>query len=63
MQQRISPVIITTDLEEFYNSYIRDNDYEAMANLFKIQSRKEYEVYKELYNEYVNQSKFDKTKN
>jgi len=55
MHQRISPVIITTDLEEFYNSYIKDNDYEAMANLFRIQSRKEYEVYQKLYNEYINQ--------
>jgi len=62
MHQRISPVIITTDLEEFYNSYIKDNDYEAMANLFRIQSRKEYEVYKELYNEYVNQSEIEKVK-
>ena len=55
MHQRIYPVIITTDLEEYYNSYIKDNDYEAMANLFRIQSRKEYEVYQKLYNEYINQ--------
>ena len=47
-------------LIKFYNSYIRDNDYEAMANLFKIQSRKEYEVYNQLYNEYINE--FNKTK-
>lgn len=44
LKQGIAPIIITTDLEEYYNSYIHDNDIMGMANIFKIQSKREEDV-------------------
>jgi len=52
LKQRLAPLVITEDLAEYYHTYIRDNDVEGMANLFRIQSTKENIIMKELYNEY-----------
>lgn len=52
IKQGKSPVIITTDLNEYYQSYIHDNSFEGMANLFNIQSRKEEKVLEQLEQEY-----------
>lgn len=52
LQMGLAPVIITTDLEEYYHLYIKNGDYSSMANLFKIQSVKEKMVVDKLYNEY-----------
>lgn len=52
LKQRLAPLVITEDLAEYYHNYIRDNDVEGMANLFRIQSTKENIIMKELYNEY-----------
>lgn len=39
-----APVVITSDLMEYYQSYIKNDDVLGMANLLSIQSRKEQEV-------------------
>lgn len=52
LRQNIAPVIITTDLEEYYHSYIQNEDVDGMANLFKIQSTRENEVIYELFERY-----------
>lgn len=52
LRQSLAPVIITTDLEEYYHSYIQDEDVEGLANLFRIQSIRENEVIGELYARY-----------
>lgn len=44
LKEGIAPVIITDDLIEYYQSYIKNNDVEGMANLFSIQSKKEETV-------------------
>lgn len=52
LQQGIAPVIITTDLLEYYHEYIKNSDVDSMANLFKIQSTRENEIINILYNEH-----------
>lgn len=52
LRQNTAPVIITTDLEEYYHSYIKNEDVEGMANLFRIQSTRENEVICELLKRY-----------
>ncbi len=52
LRQSLAPVIITTDLEEYYHSYIQNEDVEGLANLFRIQSIRENEVIGELYARY-----------
>lgn len=52
LRQSFAPVIITTDLEEYYHSYIQDEDVEGLGNLFRIQSIRENEVIGELYARY-----------
>lgn len=44
LKEGIAPVIITDDLTEYYQSYIRNEDVNGMANLFAIQSKKEQQV-------------------
>lgn len=48
LREDIAPVIITDDLIEYYQSYIREKDIKGMANLFSIQSKKEQEVIEKL---------------
>ena len=52
LKQGYAPVIITDDLREFYESYIREFDVSKMARLFQIQSKREHEVIQTLYQEY-----------
>ena len=52
LQQGMAPVIITTDLLEYYHEYIKNSDVKSMANLFKIQSIRENEIINIIYNEY-----------
>lgn len=54
--QGVAPVVITNDLIEYYQSYIKNNDIEGMANLFRIQSRKEQQVIHILYGEQLTQN-------
>lgn len=49
LKQNLPPVIITSDLEEQYKSYIRNQDVEGMTHLFQVQSKKEQEIFKQLY--------------
>lgn len=48
LKEGIAPVIITDDLTEYYQSYIKNQDIEGMANLFSIQSKKEQGVVEQL---------------
>ena len=50
--QRIAHVIITANLLEFYHMYIKDKDYENLANLFKFQVVKENQVINKLWKKY-----------
>lgn len=52
--QGIAPVIITSDLEEYYYNYISNSDALGMANIFRIQSKREQEVYNLLLAGYTN---------
>ena len=60
LKQGQSPIIITDDLIEYYQTYIHDNDVQGMKNLFQIQSTKENIVVEQLYDEYKQQSKLGK---
>lgn len=50
--QGLAPVIITTDFLEYYHTYIKENDYLGLANLFKIQSTKENKIIDKLWEDY-----------
>lgn len=52
LKQGIAPVIITNDLREYYESYIKNKDVDALTNLLKIQSIKESEIINYLISEY-----------
>lgn len=54
LKQKIAPVIITEDLVEYYQSYIKNNDIDGMKKLFQIQSQKELSIINKLYEEYKN---------
>ena len=54
LKQQIAPVIITEDLVEYYQSYIKNNDIDGMKKLFQIQSQKELSIINKLYEEYKN---------
>ncbi len=56
------PAIITSDLVEYYQDYIRREDEEAMAHLFRIQSQKEKEVITNLYNQETQKKHFSSKK-
>ncbi|MDD3241949.1 MAG: Fic family protein [Bacilli bacterium] len=57
LRQGIAPVIITSDLIEYYHQYIKDSDISSMANLFKIQSTRENEIINFIHNEYKEKNK------
>lgn len=57
LRQSLAPVIITSDMEEYYHSYIENNDIEGMANLFRIQSIRENEVIGQLFDRYLSEKK------
>lgn len=52
LRQGIAPVIITTDLEEYYHSYIKNRDVLGMAKLFQMQAIRENEVLHHLFEKY-----------
>jgi len=52
LRQGLAPVIITKDLDEYYKSYIRNESVEDMANIFRIQSTREREVFETLKKEH-----------
>ena len=52
LKQQIAPIVITNDLLEYYEEYIKNEDIKGMCNLFKIQSLKEQQVLNILYEEY-----------
>lgn len=52
LNQGLAPVIITDDLNEYYQSYIRGEAVEDMANIFRIQSTREREVFETLKKEH-----------
>lgn len=52
LKQGLSPVIITEDLDEYYKSYIRNESVKEMANIFRIQSIREKQVFETLKKEY-----------
>lgn len=52
LRQNMAPVIITTDLEEYYHSYIKNQDVLGMAQLFKMQAIRENEVIHKLFERY-----------
>src|SRR5574344_2164637 len=56
LKQGISPVILTTDLNEYYHQYIKDCDYESLAKLLKIQSVRENKAIEELYESFLSQN-------
>lgn len=58
LKQNIAPIIITTDLLDYYHQYIQENDIEGMKNHFKIQSTKENEIIEILYEEYIKKLKY-----
>lgn len=53
LSQNLPPVIITDNLDNDYKSYIRDKNIQGMANMFRIQSQKEKEVFDKLYEQYT----------
>jgi Fic family protein len=55
IRQCIAPVIITEDLLEYYQSYIKNDDVEGMKRLLQIQSKRELELINQLYDEYQQQ--------
>lgn len=52
MKQNLLPIIISKDLEEYYCNYIKEESFEGMTNLFKIQSQKEKNVFEQLQKQY-----------
>lgn len=52
LSQNIPPVIITEDLDNNYKKFIHDKNIKEMANMFRIQSQKEKEVFDKLYEQY-----------
>lgn len=52
LRQNTAPVILTTDLEEYYHSYIEKEDVDGMSALFRAQSIRENEVLSELFVRY-----------
>lgn len=56
LRQNKTPVIITRDLLKFYHTYMKNKDIEGLTNLLKIQSRKEYDLIAEFYNEYKDEN-------
>jgi len=57
IKQGLHPVIITEDLNEYYESYIENKSVDGMKNLFEIQSKKEAIVFDELLREHLNDEK------
>lgn len=53
LSQNLPPVIITDNLDNDYKSYICDKNIQGMANMFRIQSQKEKEVFDKLYEQYT----------
>ncbi len=52
LSKGIEPVIITTELVDYYQDYIARGDVEGMTNLFRIQSRREKDAFIELAKRY-----------
>lgn len=52
LRQGLAPVILTTELEEYYHEFIKEFDEMSMARLFKNQSLQEKEIVDKLFQEY-----------
>ena len=52
LRQGLAPVILTTELEEYYHEFIKEFDEISMARLFKNQSLQEKDILDKLYEEY-----------
>ena len=53
LRQGLAPVIITDDLNDEYQNYIKNSDFDSLTRLFKEQAFKENEVIDILYSEYL----------
>lgn len=52
VNQGIAPSVISNDLTHYYDKYILENNYEELANMFKIQSIKENLLIKEEFKKF-----------